>query len=725
MKKITLLIASFFCLTSFGQGKVAEKVSQLISQNASFKHFSVLDQDNSIANKETEKVVETATFAKIKNSTVNDIVQNKYEYLEIEIPYQNASIEVQLYKVTIFAEDFQLDTDKSKNIAYEPGVYYRGIVKNDMNSLVSFNFFKDELNAIISNRIYSNLVIGKLDKKNNTTDYIIYSDAEMKVFNDFKCGTKDIPSTGETLNKNTQSPESTKCVTMYFEIDNDIYNSNNSNTTTTTNWMTSLFNNLQTLYNNDGISISLKSTYIWTTLDPYDGIGSSSSDYLYKFNEVRPVFNGDVGQLLGIDGGGLGGVAIGTNGICTESNFSYSDVNLSYNTVPTYSWTVNVIAHEYGHLLGSPHTHGCHWNGDDTAIDGCGQSQGYFEGTCDEGPIPSGSVKGTIMSYCHLVSGVGINLSNGFGPQPKALILSKVNGGACLSTDCVNTCINTVSAVNIGTVTNNSASITWTESGSATNWQVAIYPFTSTPPTSWTTVSTPSFSQSGLAANTYYIAAVRPNCTNGLTGSVRKIMFATGANYCSSIVFYDTGGANGNYEDYQTIYRTMIPNVANNKVKLTFNEFSLEQDYDYIYVYNGSTTASPSFNVDGYTGTTIPGPFTSTAANGALTMKFYSDGGVVDSGWKATTSCIPNLATSEFDGIDFTYAPNPTNGIVTITSKDNVSELVVYSITGQLLLEQKPNQNNLNVNLASFANGTYFFKLKFEDTEVNFRIVKQ
>lgn len=37
MKKITLLIALFFCLTSFGQGKVAEKVSQLITQNVNFK----------------------------------------------------------------------------------------------------------------------------------------------------------------------------------------------------------------------------------------------------------------------------------------------------------------------------------------------------------------------------------------------------------------------------------------------------------------------------------------------------------------------------------------------------------------------------------------------------------------------------------------------------------------------------------------------------------------
>jgi large repetitive protein len=40
---------------------------------------------------------------------------------------------------------------------------------------------------------------------------------------------------------------------------------------------------------------------------------------------------------------------------------------------------------------------------------------------------------GTIMSYCHLVSGVGINFNNGFGPQPAALILNNVNNASCLA----------------------------------------------------------------------------------------------------------------------------------------------------------------------------------------------------------------------------------------------------------------------------------------------------
>jgi hypothetical protein len=114
------------------------------------------------------------------------------------------------------------------------------------------------------------------------------------------------------------------------------------------------------------------------------------------------------------------------NSICGEFNYAYSDVNITYSSVPTYSWTVNVITHEFGHSLGSPHTHSCSWNGNGTAIDGCGPEAGYVEGNCAQAPIPNSVTKGTIMSYCHLVSGVGINLANGFGPQPAALIQNRV-----------------------------------------------------------------------------------------------------------------------------------------------------------------------------------------------------------------------------------------------------------------------------------------------------------
>jgi hypothetical protein len=507
---------------------------------------------------------------------------------------------------------------------------------------------------------------------------------------------------------------------MYFEMDYALYQANNNNITTTTNWMTAVFNNLQTLYANDGITCSLKSVFIWTTLDPYSG--TASTDYLYQFNGFRPVFDGDVGQLIGIDPGGLGGVAVGINGICSSQNFCYSDVSFSYNTVPTYSFTIFVIAHEFGHLLGSQHTHACAWNGNNTPIDGCGQQSGNAEGNCAQAPIPSTTVKGTIMSYCHLISGVGINFNNGFGPQPTAVILNRINNGICLSTDCINTCINTVSRIDIVSETSTSMNFSWLDASTTSAWKVSFYPYNGTIGNA-VVVNSPNFSATGLLPNTYYVIEVSPNCDNGLVSPTRKKIILTPTNYCANATLVDTGGITGSYDNEQDIVRVLIPQNANQAINLTFTAFSLEEDYDYLYIHNGNSTAAPLLNPDGSTGNTIPGPFVSTAADGSLTMRFFSDQGVVDSGYIATTSCTQNLATNSNSVLDFSYYPNPTNGIVTITSNNEIKEVSVFNITGQLLYQSKYNINS--VDISSFARGTYFFKLKLDDNEVHFKILKK
>ncbi|WP_309642736.1 M12 family metallo-peptidase [Flavobacterium sp.] len=727
MKKIITVVILLLSFSVFAQRTVAKKVNDLLSQNVTFKKYSVLTATDGIQNNDTRKAVSQATYGKINLQAITALMSNKEEYIEVEIPYLGNNITTQLYKVNLFAEGFHIDTDKSKSIAYDKGLYYRGIVKDDVNSVVSFNFFKGEFNAMLSSKSLNNLVVAKLDKVNNTSDYIVYSDSDLKAKNNFTCGTKSTPETRADNSRNTAAPSSARCVTMYFEIDNDLYQANDSNTTTTTNWMTSVFNNVQTLYNNDGITVSLKSLYIWTTEDPYsiafDG-SASSADYLYKFNDLRPVFDGDVGQLLGIDEGGLGGVAVGINGICSQDNFSYSDVNFSYSTVPTFSWTIMVITHEFGHLLGSPHTHGCHWNGDETAIDGCGQSAGYFEGTCDEGPIPDSSVKGTIMSYCHLVSGVGINLANGFGPQPAARILAKVNGGTCLSSDCINTCINTVANITVSTTTNTSATITWADLGGATAWQIAVTPFSSSTDT-WVAVTTNSYTANGLSPDTYYIVRVRPNCNFGLVAPNEQTILVTSTSYCNGVQITDTGGVSGDYTDSETYIRTIIPNLPNKKIRLTFSAFDLELDYDYLYVYDGNSTSAPDLSSGGFTGNAIPGPFVSTANDGSLTVKFYSDGGVTTAGYVADVACEASLGNAAFESnIDFTYSPNPTNGNVTITSKTILSEVLIYNIEGRLLYQKKTNAFDAKVDMTPFANGTYFFKLKFNNKEANFKILK-
>lgn len=722
MKKLLTIASLFsFCLL-FAQNNVGKRIKEIENQKADFKNFQVLNVSQDLPTDDVTNVVSNATFANINLNNVNQIVANKLDAIEIDIPYNGEILKIELYKVDLFAQGFHVDSDKNSNLDYEKGVYYRGILKGDYTSTASFNFFNNEFNGVVSAASVSNLVVGKMDKQNNVNNYIVYADQNLKISNNFQCAVKDdgIDHSNETSTDANKDVNSTRCVTMYFELDYNLYTSNGSNTTTTTNWMTSVFNNVQTLYTNDGITISLKSMFIWTTQDPYSGTGSS--DYLYQFNSVRPVFDGDVGQLLGIDPGGLGGVAVGINGLCSQNNFSYSDVSFSYNTVPTYSFTIMVIAHEFGHLLGSRHTHACSWNGNNTAIDGCGQQAGYTEGNCATGPIPSTTEKGSIMSYCHLISGVGINFNNGFGPQPASRILNAVNSGQCLSTDCINTCINTIATVSIVSVTPTTAQISWPVTSGYSSWQVAVYPFGGSPLV-FNTVTTNSYSASGLVPNTYYVVEVRPTCTTGLVSSSREVIFVTSTNYCAGTTISDTGGVSGNYTNEENSIRVMIPQTTGQAITLTFSAFSLELDYDYVYIHNGNSTSAELMNPGGSTGTTIPGPFTSTSPDGSLTLRFFSDQGVVDSGFVANTSCA-TLGLNANSIIDFTYYPNPTNDIVNIISKTSISSVAVYNVAGQLLLNTKPNDLSTTVDIAAFAKGTYFFKLKFEDQEVNFKVLK-
>jgi hypothetical protein len=571
---------------------------------------------------------------------------------------------------------------------------------------VSFSFFSTYCSGIIADGEHGNIVVTQTKNATNTSPYLIYQDAQLTSSLAFACGpSKDnFPVKTNSTNKSATQ----RCVTLYFEIDNNLYIENGSDVALTTQWMTAVFNNVQTLYANDGIQVALKSIYIWTTPDPYEGIGTSSSDYLMAFNQHRPAFDGDLGQLVGIDPGGLGGVAVTINGLCTDLNFSYSDVNFTYQNVPTFSWTVEVISHELGHLMGSPHTHGCYWNGNNTAIDGCGSSSGYVEGACATGPIPDGLVKGTIMSYCHLVQGVGINLSNGFGPQPTARIQTAVNSGNCLSTDCVNTCINSVGTITTQSISPSSIQINWEDISASSSWQISIYPISANP-TVWNTTNSPTYLATNLTPNTFYNIAIIPTCANGLSPIVRTFTMVTDTNFCGGVTLTDTGGEALNYGDHEQYIRILIPSVADTSMQLTFQNFELESNYDYLYLYNGSSTEAPEFVTGGYTGTNSPGTVLSTATDGAITLRFFSDMYENKLGYVATTNCLNNLGINPLAAnlLDFQFYPNPTKGLIRFVSSINMDELTIYNMAGQKLIDLKPNSNNLEMSIQDLAAGTY------------------
>ena len=104
--------------------------------------------------------------------------------------------------------------------------------------------------------------------------------------------------------------------------------------------------------------------------------------------------------------------------------------------------------------------------------------------------------------------------------------------------------------------------------------------------------------------------------------------------------FYDSGGASGSYTNNETLVETFYPSTSGAMIRFTFNTFSTELNYDYLYIYNGTSTSAPLIGT--YNGTTSPGTVTASNASGALTFRFTSDASVTATGWSASISCFSN-----------------------------------------------------------------------------------
>jgi hypothetical protein len=110
-----------------------------------------------------------------------------------------------------------------------------------------------------------------------------------------------------------------------------------------------------------------------------------------------------------------------------SGRYAFSELENTYNNVPIYSWTVEVITHETGHNFGSQHTHACVWPTVSGQIDSCVNIQGE---SCVGVDVPNPN--GTIMSYCHIPAGGGINFTRGFGPLPGDTIRLRYSQALCI-----------------------------------------------------------------------------------------------------------------------------------------------------------------------------------------------------------------------------------------------------------------------------------------------------
>ena len=420
------------CAMAFGQaqtsriGRVAQQVEALRSARVTFAPIALVGRV--AADAATEALWNTACrraeVLRYDRSAAQRLIADGAEHIALTIPSAQGDVVLDLFRADVLTEDFVV-REASTRRAVEPATsaHFRGSIRGQAGSIASVSVFPEEMMVLMSDTS-GERIVGRFD--HSPDDLLVYYHADdLLSEHRMDCGTQDRGAMRTNGTERDGQATTLRCVRWYWEVSHDIFLDKGS-VVNASNYATALFNQSATIFANDGISVSLQEIFVWNVPSPYGG--NNSLDLLQDFQQATGAINGDMGHLLDLDMLN-GGVAANIGSICApnvDDRLCYSGIESSFNNVPTYSWSVMLVSHEQGHLMGSFHTHACVWNGNNTAIDGCTSS----EGECPDGPLPSNG--GTIMSYCDAVNGIGINFENGFGPQPAQVIRDHVNGSSCL-----------------------------------------------------------------------------------------------------------------------------------------------------------------------------------------------------------------------------------------------------------------------------------------------------
>lgn len=765
-------VASLLCFfATFSLSQNANRVAEWLESyrlSGDFQPVQLLTATQE--RNDLQSVVENATILEPDFAALNQLLKTAPLTLTFSIPNAyGENFELELVKVDVLSPEFTLSTDVQENVPYEEGVHYRGIVRGNLQSLAAVSIFSDGIMAMIMNESGS-YQVGKME--DGSSQYIFYRKEDLKADSPFTCFADDEAVVPDEEIGVDDRGVGCKTVQVYFECDYKLYTDKGSSTTNVTNYVTGLFNQVSTLYANENVGIAISQIYVWTSPDPYQGYSSTSS-VLSAFRTTRGTnFNGNLAHFLSTRN--LGGGIAYLDVICFKSYaHGVSAISNSYQNVPTYSWSVEVVTHELGHNLGSWHTHSCNWPGG--ALDNCYTP----EGGCSPGPAPTNG--GTIMSYCHLKS-YGINFNNGFGPVPGARIRDKVLAATCLPSSG-----NIPTGLTATNITASSATLSWGAVAGATTYSVQYkLSSSSTWATAGNTTST-SYNLTGLSANTAYNWRVKTDCsdysaaasftttneggggtctaptnltTTNVTASSAKLNWGvvTGAsNYTvqyktsSSSVWLTAGTTSSNT---YTLNSLSAGTAYNWRVKANCSNYSATATFTTLTGGGGGTCTPPATLTNVYiapTSAIISWSPVTDASSYTLQIKYAASSSWYTLGtvgvtqvtitglqpstsyhWRVKANCsvysaqkllttpagleepgnaeeLPNISLSYFQ-----LFPNPTSESLTVNYTGSVlsnSEIIIADVAGRIVLRQSLTQEQQTLDVSRLQAGMYVLTL--------------
>jgi N-acetyl-anhydromuramyl-L-alanine amidase AmpD len=138
-------------------------------------------------------------------------------------------------------------------------------------------------------------------------------------------------------------------------------------------------------------------------------------------------------------------------------------------------------------------------------------------------------------------------------------------------------------------------------------------------------------------------------------------------------------------------------------IQLDFSSFSLEADYDFLWIYDGDNVCAPKI---GRWNTQSPGLVESTG--NTMCIEFRSDCGITAEGWEASWTAIDTTPVSpEIIPIQEGVFPNPTDGVFTVKSeRTGFTDVVVYDVYGNKMFMDRF-IGTREIDASSWADGVY------------------
>lgn len=585
MKTKLLALIAFILIAITGFGK------NLVSPVAYQQHNPLSAVDNEETDKTStglfsfykgvseinvSKDIRNAVFLEINFTELARITSLKSPLLKLTIPASTmGNFTFDLHDVKILTDNFIVTNQKNEKVNYTPGLYYQGNVSGYSPSLAAWSLFDNSVMAVFSCNS-ANYVLGLWKDKSNihNTIYILYNDNDVLYPREFVCGFDALPqSTRSTSTDGGSHLQSNQCIKVYFECDYHMFTDMGS-VVNVTNFVTGMFNVIQTVYNAETIEVEISQVYVWTASDPYLPDVTSSA-LLNNFQATRTTFNGDVAHLLTTRPLGAGGIAY-LDILCSPgSAYAMSNIDNTYDPYPNTCWTTMVVAHELGHNFGSKHTHWCGWPGG--AIDDCVAT----EGGCPGGPTPP-TGGGTIMSYCHLGS-VGTLLTNGFGPLPGNAVRAAYAAASCL-TACASPPASQFSSTEVNSCTA-PATVTFIDQtlGAVVSW---AWDVDNDGTIDYTTAS-PTHTYTALGTYTVKLTATNANGANTII-KTNYITIGPVTPAVSSAVTY--GSSSTCQSSFTTFTATPTNGGSNPQYQWFLNGVALPGETGVLYIENGFST---------------------------------------------------------------------------------------------------------------------------------------